>query len=161
MIVKQDHSNEKTALIEGAEIINDNKKTTKVFNTFFSYIKKYVEIPKYSPNERFYADTSDPVLKAIVKCQKHSSIVTIKQKCCFNFHHVKILNKSKAFQDIDIPTKITKENSGIFSDFLTSNFNKCNVNSIFPALLKLANMSPAHKERCKILQRYYRPVSIL
>lgn len=68
MIVKQDHSNEKIALIEGAEIINDNKKTTKVFNTFFSYIKKYVEIPKYNPNERFYADTSDPVLKAIVKC---------------------------------------------------------------------------------------------
>ena len=79
----------------------------------------------------------------------------------FNFSSFKILNKSKAFQDIDIPTRITKENSDILGDFWTSNFNKCNVNSIFPALLKLANMSPAHKERSKNLHRYYRPVSIL
>lgn len=56
---------------------------------------KYVKIPKYSPNERFYADISDPVLKAIVKCQKHSSIVTIKQKCCCNFHHFSIFHHSR------------------------------------------------------------------
>lgn len=35
LIDTQDHSNEKIAPIEGAEIINDDKKTTKVFNTFF------------------------------------------------------------------------------------------------------------------------------
>ena len=52
---------------------------------------KNVEIPNYSRDKRFYRDISDPVLKPIIKYQKHLSIVKIKQKVSsklsFTFHH--------------------------------------------------------------------------
>ena len=78
----------KIALIE---IMNEYKKTAKVFNTSFTNIMKTVEIPNYSRDKRFYRDISDPVLKPIIKYQKHLSIVKIKQKVSsklsFTFHH--------------------------------------------------------------------------
>lgn len=71
--------------------MNEYKKTAKVFNTSFTNIMKNVEIPNYSRDKRFYRDISDPVLKPIIKYQKHLSIVEIKQKVSsklsFTFHH--------------------------------------------------------------------------
>ena len=53
------------------------------------------------------------------------------------------LDTSKASQDSDIPTKILIENSDIFAEFLFANFNASVVeNSIFPSVLKLADITP-------------------
>ena len=61
----------------------------------------------------------------------------------------------------DIPNKIIKQNAGVFSDFLSSNFNHCIASSIFPCILKLANVTPVHKKDSKLSKENYRPISIL
>ena len=45
------------------------------------------------------------------------------------------LNINKATQNTDIPTKIIKENSDIFGDFIYSNLNYCINASSYPLML--------------------------
>ena len=71
------------------------------------------------------------------------------------------LNINKATQNTDIPTKIIKENSDIFGDFIFSNLNCCINNSSYPSLLKRADITPVHKKDSKSEKNNYRPVSIL
>ena len=53
------------------------------------------------------------------------------------------LNINKATQNTDIPTKIIKENSDIFGDFIFSNLNCCINTSSYLPLLKRADITPA------------------
>ena len=55
------------------------------------------------------------------------------------------LNHKKAFQDSDVPVKILKENSNIFSTFLHNAFNGSIKSSKFPLILKLADIALIHK----------------
>ena len=71
------------------------------------------------------------------------------------------LDASKASQEDDIPTKIIKENSDIFSNFIYQSFNNMIDVCIFPTSLKLANITPVNKKGSKISKENYRPVSIL
>ena len=74
---------------------------------------------------------------------------------------IKNLPTSKGTQDSDIPTKIIKDNSDIFADFILSSFNTCIANSEFPSSLKIANITPVHKKDSKNLKDNYQPFSIL
>ena len=56
------------------------------------------------------------------------------------------LNVVKASQDSDIPTKIIKKNSDIFSDILFEEFNKSLEICKFPSCLKMANVTPVYKK---------------
>ena len=71
------------------------------------------------------------------------------------------LNLVKASQDSDIPTKIIKKNSDIFSDILLKEFNKSLEICKFPSSLKIANVSPVYKKGNRSDKGNYRPVSIL
>ena len=71
------------------------------------------------------------------------------------------LDSSKACQDSDIPTKVIKSNSDIFTDALHSEFNRSLETSVFPLSIKLANVTPAHKKGNRSEKDNYRPVSIL
>ena len=68
---------------------------------------------------------------------------------------------NKASQYSDIPTKITKKNSDIFSNFICESINNSIKSSIFPSCLKHADVTPLHKKCNKSLKENYRPVSIL
>ena len=71
------------------------------------------------------------------------------------------LDTSKASQYSDIPTKILRENSDIFAEFLFANYNASVVeNSIFPSILKLADITPVFKKGDKVCKNNYRPVTI-
>ena len=70
------------------------------------------------------------------------------------------LNVAKASQVLDIPTKIIKKNSDIFSDILLKEFNKSLEICKFPSL-KIANVSPVYKKGNRSDKGNYRPVSIL
>ena len=59
------------------------------------------------------------------------------------------LNINKATQNTDIPTKITKENSDIFADFIFSDLNCCINTSSYPSLLKRTDITPVHKKGLK------------
>ena len=101
----------------------------------------------------------EPVLKAIVKYRNHPSILTIGEVCKknpqFSFRCVdkdEILKEtlnldvSKACQDLDIPSRIIKENPDVFSDILHSSFNDSIYQAEFPSILKLANITPVFKK---------------
>ena len=71
------------------------------------------------------------------------------------------LDSSKACQDSDIPTKVIKSNSDIFTDALYSEFNRSLETSVFPPSMKSANVTPVHKNGNCSEKDNYRPVSIL
>ena len=71
------------------------------------------------------------------------------------------LNVAKASQDSDIPTKIIKKNSDIFSDILFKEFNKALEICKFASCLKMANVTPVYKKGNRSDKDNYCPVSIL
>ena len=68
---------------------------------------------------------------------------------------------NKASQYSDIPTKIIKGNSDIFSNFISESINNSIKSSIFPSCLKHVDVTPLHKKCNKSLKENYRPVSVL
>ena len=105
----------------------------------------------------------DPVFKAIL-IQKGSKNKT------FHFEEVNIgevekkilkLDKTKASQKTDIPTRIIKENIDIFANFLCTSINSAIKYSIFPSSLKLDDVTPVHKKGRKDMKENFRPVRIL
>ena len=94
---------------------------------------------------------------SIVKYRNHPSILKIGEVCHssnainFSFFTVQTkqilkeitkLNFPKPGQSTDIPTKIIKQNSDIFPDFILTRFNQSVTNSIFPSSLKNADITP-------------------
>ena len=73
------------------------------------------------------------------------------------------LDASKACQDkdIDIQSRILKENADIFTDILHYNFNNSIYQSEFPSILKLTNITPVIKKGDRNSTENYRPVNIL
>ena len=70
-------------------------------------------------------------------------------------------NCNKATQQHDIPIKILKENSEIFSHILCHNFNNSLFSTVFPSSLKKVDITPVYKIDEKFLKNNYRPVSML
>ena len=71
------------------------------------------------------------------------------------------LDVNKASQNSDIPIKVTKGNTDIFSNFLCDSFNNSIKLSTFPEILKHAGITPLYKKGKKDIKGNYRPVSIL
>ena len=65
------------------------------------------------------------------------------------------LKNDKASQHSDIPTKIIKSNSDIFSDFLYVSINSSIKSSLFPSCLKIADITPSYKKIKKDLKGNY------
>ena len=155
------------------EIISDEEKVAEIFN-FFVNIVPNLKIPNNHNCDMDFQKTDDPVLNAINKYRYHSSIVMINSKIepesIFSFttvqyddvlRKIKNLNVSKASQQSDIPTKILIENSEYFSLYFHKNINFCLEQSVFPHVLKLADVAPIYKKKSKASKDNYRPVSIL
>ena len=58
-------------------------------------------------------------------------------------------------------TKIIKQNSDIFTDFILTSFNQSVANSIFPSSLTNADINLVFKKSDRNLKDKYRPFSIL
>ena len=123
---------ERITLIDGGKVITEAKEVVKKFKDHFEKIVKTLKIDR-----PILSDLSDdPVLNAIENFSHHTSVFKIKEardsSDCFSFKLVTIedickeilaLDASKATQRDDIPTKIIKNNSGIFSKFFQTNLN--------------------------------------
>ena len=57
-----------------------------------------------------------------------------------------MLDPTKSCQNNDMPTKIIREHSDIFTEVLLPYVNNCLNNGIFPPNLKFADVSPIHKK---------------
>ena len=167
-------SNEKVTLIEDNNIVENDEKTATVFNNFFSNIIKNLGVPQYNEIDPVSQNLDNTLMKAIMKYRCYPSIIAIKEKCNSNFSfsfsqverdeimkEISRLNINKATQSTDIPTKLIKENSDIFGDFIFENYNNCISSFVFPSYLKNAIITPAHKKGPKTSKDNYRPVSIL
>ena len=109
-----------------------------------------LKIPKYEDLSVNSANSEDPLEDLITKYKDHPSIGAILDKSPNTLFSLKAISKkdmkkeilnlnvAKAFQDSDIPTKIIKKNSDIFSDILFKEFNKSLETCKFPSCLKMA-----------------------
>lgn len=173
MFSKKCVTKENITLMKDNEIISDNEPVAELFNKFFANIVKELNL---AIDENLLHNVDhiwDPVLKAIEKYKNHPSVKAIAQKYdqnTFKFKNISLdeikreirnLDINKACQDTDIPTKIIKENSDIFADFIFQNMNYGIASSVFPANIKNANITPVHKKDSKNIESNYRPVSIL
>ena len=146
-------------LIENESIISNDKKLAETFHEFLRNVVKTLNI---SQNPYLISGTSqtDPVFQSIEKFSKHSSVVNIKNRmsnsnCTFSSKFetqdkfsklIQNLICNKATQQYDIPIKVLKENSEIFSDILYHNFNNSLFSKVFPNSLKKANITPVFKK---------------
>ena len=71
------------------------------------------------------------------------------------------LNPKKATTFENIPPKILKNNSDIFSEPSQEIFNNCIRSSTFPDELKCADVFSLHKRKESTVKKNYRPVSVL
>ena len=71
------------------------------------------------------------------------------------------LNPKKATTFKNIPSKVLKNSSEMCSASMQLIFNDCVQNGLFPALLKLADVSSLHKIEEKTRKKNYRIVNIL
>lgn len=91
-----------------------------------------------------------PTLKAIGKYWNHHGILAIEGKLksifVFTFCHITLeetlkkkidLGSSKSSQDIDVPTKIVKDDSDIFASFIYHSFDNMIGSTLFPAAIWL------------------------
>ena len=94
------------------------------------------------------------------------------KKCNFSFSfktvsltdiekEMKSLNTNKASHSSDIPTKILKLYVDFFSPFILDYVNKSITSSIFPSILKLADIISVYTKDSRYEKSNYRPISVL
>ena len=125
---------------------------------FFINVVSNLNIPKHRARSVNIDHIEDPIARSIEQYENPPSVVAIKSKITnkyFKFNSISKaevenemlnLDSSKACQDSDIPTKVIKSNSDIFTDALYSEFNRSLETSVFPPSMKLANVTPVHKK---------------
>ena len=150
--------------------------TANVLNTFFSNVVTNLKIPEYADYDPIANNITDPILKVVVRYGNHPGILTIGEVCkkshkfSFSFSQarkkdilkeIQRLDIKKAAQESDIPSRIIKENSDIFGEYLLSSFNDAIDKSYFPTALKQANINPVFKTGGRYSKDNYRSISIL
>ena len=113
----------------------------------------------------------NPVLRALKNYENHPSVKGIERNVerrnfyfMFAFftgieQQLKNLNPKKASQDTNIPTRILKENSDIFAQFVLKNHNEVQTTSIFPNVLRHGTVRPIYKKgtpetKCKTIAQW-------
>ena len=75
-------SKEQILLVENDEIISEDTKIAEQPKSFFSKTVKNLKISEYKPqNDSLFENVSDLILKVILKCKNHLSILTIGEVC--------------------------------------------------------------------------------
>ena len=165
--------NRNIILSEGNEIISNPETCAEIFNNFFSDAVKDLDIDRNLHIECM-AYSDDSVEKAIKSFKNHPSILRTLQEGYsenkFSFdpisessiHNVIInMDSSKLYQTDNIPPQILKDNVDICIIALSSDFNGCIYNGIFPNNLKHVVIPPAFKKAERLRKINYRPASIL
>ena len=123
--------------------------TANILNTFFSNVVQNLDISRFPDSDPLIQNIKDPTLKAILKYRKYPSIVAIERRYrdISSFIFVEVneadiekeilnLNGDKASRNSDMPTKVIREISDIFTSFLCTRFSSSIKTSKFPQYLK-------------------------
>ena len=165
----------KITLLEGDKIISEDREVAEILNTFFSNIIDNLELKK---DDKILYDTehnmSDHISTIIEKFKSHPSVLKINElnedNAVFHFDTISeetllniiaTLDKKKATAQGGIPTKFLIDYNDIIASSMCTIYNNSLLNSIFPSLLKVADITPVHKKNDTILKDNYRPISLL
>ena len=144
----------KTKLVEGEEVLQNDSEITEKLNEFFKNNAFTLGITENSfvINEE-YKNISEPVQRAIVKFESHSSISLIKNKIRnrnnFKFEpvslsdielEIRLLNPKKATSHKNISPEILKSSSEATVNILHRLFNETITKGVFLDNLKLADV---------------------
>ena len=172
------HSNggsQKISLVKDGNVISNDEEVANAFNNFFYNSVKSLNM---TVNRSILNDTGnliDPVKIALKKFESHPSIISIKDNVSviskFSFSKVnkfdieseiKSLKPNKASTFLNIPAKQLKQVVRVIADPLKDIWNNEVIdNKKFPTKLKCADITPIFKGLESILEKNYRPVSIL
>ena len=83
-LTKKFHGKEKISLGENGEIVKFEKGAAEVFNNFFGIIVKNLNIFQHFDFHPIIQNVKHPILKAILKYEKHPSILAIQTKSSRN-----------------------------------------------------------------------------
>ena len=115
--------NERMTLIEGENVVSEDREVAETFKSYFETIVKKLGINSKSISEEPVSNES--VNDIISKFQNHPSVIKIKEnhQGHFSFSGVEIedvdmeidsIDASKAIQQNDIPVKVIKANRDVF-----------------------------------------------
>jgi len=152
-------------------MISNDQDIAEIFNNYFLRIGSDSTDLNIAPN---YTCSKLDVNTIIRKYDSHQSIVRIKDKVdsCNSFSFSAIsqketerqilnLNTSKAQPFDDIPSKVLKACSDIISPLINRYYNNSILSSVFPNILKEAEVTPTYKSGDLLKKENYRPISIL
>ena len=164
----------KIVLVEGEKIISEDKAMTYTMNTFFAHAVEELNIIGYQVENQNSLQLDDSVLNAINKFKDHPSILKIKENVKvgerFTFleknvdeikTEIECLNTHKPTTYNNIPAKVLVNCKDISAGYITTAYNVSLAECNFPASLKNADITPAHKKLETTLRINYRPISIL
>ena len=165
-------TSQQISLKEGDKIVTDETEVSNVLNKhFINSVRCLAEKGGCSAQVLEINEKKDPLENILTRFQHHPSITAIKQKGfteAFDFtlfatddvlSEINKLDPTKSTTGISI--RLLKENSDICAPILTSIFNSCIKEGIFPDKLKLADITPIFKSVDSMAKKNYRPVSIL
>ena len=160
-------------LVEGNDILTEDKDVANTLNSFFGDAVKSLDIS--IPNEYITVSSniSDPIENIILKYANHPSIISINSniiKSTFSFSVVNVddikteldaLNCKKSCKSDSIPATFLKKYSSICSEPLYNIINDGFRNAAFDKDLKYADIIPVHKKDDTTEKSNYRPISLL
>ena len=138
-------------------ILEKNDDIVETFNDFFTCVISNLNVRRYqdpfTDSDQTENQIEHLILRIIEQYKNHLNIITINQNMDGRFSFQEItkskinqevlnLDSCKACQESDLPTKIIKANSDIFTDVIHKERNRGLKVDNFPCTLKLANATP-------------------
>ena len=164
-------------IVENGTVTSDKKEVAELLNTYFIEAVQNLEIEKFNSDHSHIVQSEgiDEVIDDIIEKYKlHPSILKIKENVKlenkFKFDNItedeiyskiRKLDPKKASMENDIPAKVLIGSNDIVSSYLSSIFNDSKNCQKYPTSLKVADVTPIHKERVRTLRKNYRPISII
>ena len=92
--------------VEKGEILKTDLEAADILNTFFENIIKKLEINQYSNFDPVINNVKDPILRAVLKCKDHSSILAVQNNCKnrtkFSFEEMNLASIEKEIHNLKI-----------------------------------------------------------
>ena len=164
------------AIVENGKVTSDKKEVAEILNNYFIEAVENLEIENFDPGETYAQskDGDDEIDNILTKYTSHPSILknkeNVKVETKFNFNdttkdvvekETRKLDPKMAIIENDIPTKILKSNSDIASHYVSEAYNNSKNNNLYSLSIKVADVSPIHKAKERIIRKNYRPVSLI
>ena len=161
-------------LLEGDELVSEDKKVAEILNDYFVKITARLEISEVEENLIKTNELSDPINIAVNMYKRHPSIQLIKQRVTvgekLSFQQVSLeeilsqlknLDPSKASPFGSIPVKILTEHSDLFAPLVQLFINESIDTSKFPKELKKGDITSLFKNDDAFAKKNYRPITVL